>query len=100
MSNREYQKRETVVYDFVHLTSTELIKSGAGILNKITINGVSVAGILTIYDGIDATGTIMAIVTLAVNPTPFTLNYEIEFATGLYITFTGGLTGDITVSYR
>lgn len=98
--SREFQRRETIVYDYHHATSTELIKSGRGVLNTVTINGVSVTGILTIYDGIDATGSIIAIVTLAVNPTPFTLHYEVELETGLYITFTGGLASDISFSYR
>lgn len=96
----QFQRRETITYTFAHLTTTILIKSGIGFLNTVTINGVSVAGTLTIYDGTDATGSIMAIITLAVNPTPFTLHYETELTTGLYVTFTGGLTADITFSYR
>ena len=87
---------------FAHITSaiTTLVKTGAGYLGSININTMAASAVITVYDGIDNTGTVIAIIT---NPStlliegPANAFYGVGFQTGLTIVTTG--TQDITVSY-
>lgn len=80
------------------LSTTTTFKSGAGFLNKITINTWVASGTLTVYDSLTATGTKIASIALpATGGVPITLTYEANFQTGLTILSTvAGL--DFTVS--
>lgn len=87
---------------YTHITTatTTLVKTGAGYLGQININTLAASGTITVYDGIDATGAVIAVIT---NPGtllvegPQTASYGVGFATGLVLVTTG--TQDITVSW-
>lgn len=86
-------------YEYFHVTADTLIKNGAGRFHTITINSCGVAGTLTIYDNTIEAGTVISAIVIPVNPTPFTLHYDLEFDTGLYLGYDVTLIADITVSY-
>jgi len=79
--------------------TTTLVKSGAGLLARITFNKPVATGVVTVYDALTATGTPIAIITTPASPMPVTLEYGIEFATGLCIV-TATAAQDITVVYQ
>lgn len=90
-------------YKHKHLTDTFLVKTSTGVLHTITINrpDTTASAIVTVYDGLDNTGTEIAIITMdtAVFVVPATLTYDVAFTTGLYLEFSHAVTADLTVSY-
>lgn len=85
--------------NYTHITTatTTVVKKGTGVL-IVLINNKSVAGsTITIYDGIDNTGSVIAIIT---NPATLlssraVLPYFTQFTTGLTIVTSGA--DDLTV---
>lgn len=80
--------------------TTTLVKSGGGYLHAIVINNAGATGVITIYDGLTAGGTVIATITqpatlLASNAT---ILYDVTFQTGLTIV-TATAAQDLTVSY-
>ena len=100
MAEREYQKRETIVYDYAHVTGDALVKDGRGVLHTVTINQCGTAGTLTIYDNDTEAVPIIAAIAIPINALPVTLRYDLEFDEGLYLGFDATLVADLTVSYR
>ncbi len=82
----------------VHGAATTVVKSGSGRLNALVFNSGTSSSIVTIYDNIVASGTIIATINPA-NSGPFYLQYNAEFSTGLTVTTTVSAT-DITVLYQ
>lgn len=79
--------------------ATTLVRTGAGILERIQVNKAVASGVITIYDGLTASGTKIATVT---NPgtllhSQFDLEYGCRFATGLTIVTSAA--DDITAIY-
>lgn len=88
MSNSRYR----------HMGSSDsamLIKGTAGLLKTIMINQKTSAGNTTLYDGLNNTGSVIAI--LNANSIQGPMEYNIEFYNGLYIE---GNTGDLTIVYE
>lgn len=90
-------------YSFVNITTqtTTVVKSGIGVLKRITFNRPLANGVVTLYNNTAASGELIGTITF-----PATLLsdikdrvYEAEFDTGLTIV-TSGATQDITVIYR
>ena len=87
-------------WPYVHVAADTQVKAGRGILHSVVLNGWSTAGVLTIYDSLDETGTVIAII--AINTTahlslqPITFLYDLEFSTGLYAGFDATLVADLT----
>jgi hypothetical protein len=81
--------------------TTSVLRRGQGILHSITINKAAINGVITVYDGIDATGTLIGTITspatLLANQN--TLIYDVCFNKGLTIV-TSTTAQDITVSYK
>jgi hypothetical protein len=76
-----------------------LIRSGAGWITGISVNSVSTgAGTLTCYDGLSATGTVIAIMDVSKgNPSPQTAA-PWAFQTGFFIVLSANATGaDLTI---
>jgi len=88
------------VYDYEHVIGDTEVKGESGFLHTVTVNACTTAGNLTIYDNDVEAGDVIAVIVLPLNPAPFTLTYDIEFANGLYLGFDGVLVADITVSYE
>ncbi len=91
-----------VGYSFTNITAaaptTTAVKTGAGILHKITFNKPVATCVVTVYDNTAASGTVIATITVPASPMPVTLTYNAAFGTGLTIT-TATAASDITVTY-
>jgi len=87
-----------------HLTgspagSSTLIRTGAGWVTGITVNSIATgSATMTCYDGIDATGTVIAVIDVSKsNPSPQTAA-PWGFNTGFFVVLSNGTTGaDITI---
>jgi len=82
-------------YNFTNISSaTTVVQKGPGTLHTLVVN-TTAAGAITLYDGLDTTGTKIA--TIDVSPViGSTFRYDVEFAKGLTIVTAGA--SDITVS--
>ena len=91
-------------WDVANVPSNTLVKSGPSVLHTINFNGMTVVGILNIFDGVDNSGTIIGTLILDsaihVSCQPMTFFYDCKMDTGIYLEFTGGLAADFTVTYK
>jgi len=87
-------------WPYVHVDADRQVKAGRGILHAITLNGWSVAGVLTLYDSLTEAGTVIGVINITavaqVSLQPITFLYDLEFNTGLYAGFDGNLVADLT----
>lgn len=90
-------------YAHVAATTVPPVKTGPGVLHAINFNGMTVVGVLEVYDGVDNAGTVIAAITLDsaihVSCQPIALLYDCAFTVGLHLEFTAGLAADFTVTY-
>ena len=88
-----------------HMTVTGAVTEVTGILHTVTINrpSATAGAICTIYDSVDDSGTVIAIITLdkAVYVVPTTLQYDVRLTYGLYAEFSDeqNAGADLTFSY-
>lgn len=91
-------------YVFGRVTADGQIKGSAGFIHTITIspNGSVTAGVLTVYNSLTETGTIVAQFALPVTTfTPFSVTLDVACGTGIYVGFDATLANvSCTVSYR
>ena len=91
-------------WPWAHVDATLLVHTGAGALHTIVVNGLTTAGDATVYDGIDATGNVIAVLhldpTTSVSVQPITFAYDLRLGTGLYIAYDQSLVADLTVTYK
>ena len=70
-------------------------------LKRITLNGLTTAGDCTVYDRLDATGQVIAVLhidlTTSVSVQPITWEYDARLVTGLYLSYDQALVADLTV---
>jgi len=80
--------------------TTTVIRKQQGILGSVIFNKPLANGVVTIYDGVSASGTLIGTITFPATllnaPAPFT--YNVGFNKGLTIV-TSGANQDITVTY-
>lgn len=86
-------------YTNIASATTTTIRTGKGILNRITVNKAVASGVITIYDNTAGSGTKIGTIT---NPatllhSQITLDYDVAFTTGLTIVTSAA--DDITVSW-
>lgn len=86
-------------YQNITTNTTTVVKSGPGLLHALTFNKPVATAVVTIYDNTAASGTVIGTITVPASPQPFTLVFDVAFATGLTI-LTATAAQDITVSYR
>lgn len=88
---------EGFLYNHISSNATTLVNTGAGVLSNISINKAGASSnIATIYDGISAAGTVIAIIdTTTARSIPYTVAYTV----GLCIVTSTGTAADLTVSY-
>lgn len=91
-------------YNYTHITAdtTTLVKTGSGILHAIIINSHGASATIEFDDALTHTGPVIGIITLPSTITsaiPISLEYDVQFSTGLSIT-TGTATLDITVVWK
>lgn len=87
----EWQGQE---YTYIAANATTLVKTGRGFVHTITI-GLPSASTVTVYDGLDAGGTLIGIFVSSLIPYSFTL--DATFGVGLTIVTAG--TSRVTVTY-
>lgn len=87
-------------YNYHHIAddSTSVLSTTAGILHLLTFNNPTATEVVTVYDGVDTSGAVIAAITVPASPLPVTLIYDVSFTKGLTVV-TATATGDITVSY-
>ena len=85
-----------VPFGQTHITTntTTLVRSGPGFLYAVNVN-TTAAGTITIYDGIDANGTVIAVLKTSVEEHSYI--YEVAVSKG--ITVVTAASSDITVVY-
>lgn len=79
--------------------ATTTIKSGAGVLKRVTVNTVgSASNTCTIYDNTAGSGTVIAVI----DPTSAqgSIEYDLVFSTGLTIVTATGTAADLTLVYQ
>lgn len=91
-------------YNYTHITTqtTTLIKTGAGILHSIIVNSHAASCTIEMDDALTHTSPVIGIITLPSTITaviPISLEYDVQFSTGLSIT-TGVANPDITVVWK
>ena len=91
-------------WEFAHLPAGGLVLTGAGMLHTIVLNGTTVAGQTTIYDGVDATGSVIAVLAHTqaapqISCQPITLTYDCKIDTGIFVVVDAGA-ADLTVTYK
>jgi hypothetical protein len=86
-----------MAYKNITAAANTLVKTGAGTLDALIIGTGGAGSSAIIYDGTDATGTVIGTVsTAAAGYLPF----NIIFHTGLFIATSGGTAANITVAYQ
>lgn len=85
-------------------TADAQIKASAGFIHTITVapTGTVTAGVLTVYDSLTETGTVITSVALPVTSfTPFSMILDVTAATGIYVGFDATLANvQATLAYR
>jgi hypothetical protein len=84
-------------YSYRHFGATTtgtLVKSGAGILHAVSIGDAGSGMVVTLYDGVDATGTVIGVYKAAGG-----YLLDVEFTTGLYAVISATTMGDVTIAY-
>jgi hypothetical protein len=84
---------------YVHVTTagTYYLKNQAGVLHKIVLNAPT-GTLITLYDGVDNTGVVIASIDTPAQANPVTLTYDLNFNVGLTVVTTG--TWDVTFIYQ
>lgn len=98
------KKKNSMNFAYKNITlgapTTTAVKTLPGILHCITINKAAVSAIIAVYDGLSASGTLIATITMPATllKNQVSLVYDVAFAVGLTIVTTTAQ--DITVSYN
>ena len=79
----------------ISTSTTTLVKGTSGQVSSVSITKSQSGASMTVYDGLDATGTVMAIVDLN-NFGAFTPPAPINFKKGLCVVTTGLTTGSVS----
>lgn len=97
----QYMRQRPLTYS--RLIADGQVKNAAGNIHTITIapTGTVTAGVLTVYDSLTETGTVIFSVALPVTTfTPFTVTLNVAALTGIYVGFDATLANvQVTTSY-
>lgn len=96
----ELSIRQRNNYSHIIGAQTKLVKTGPAILNKIIMGTVNGTSQITVYDGVDATGYVISIISCVANSTTTTIHFDVEISTGITIVTAGAANMDITVLYQ
>ncbi|MDE2105751.1 MAG: hypothetical protein KGL39_51480, partial [Patescibacteria group bacterium] len=72
------------------------VKTGAGVLQGLTINTAGTTSSVTLYDGLSTAGVKLATISSVAQGA---LTFNIAFTTGLFAVLAGGAAADVTLSY-
>lgn len=84
-------------YKNINTATTTVCKFKNGVFKKIIFNNPTIDAV-SIYDGKNTSGAVIAIIDPDVSATPFELTYDLSFDKGLTVVTAG--TADITVIYK
>lgn len=84
-------------WEFLNVDDSVLVHTGRCVLHNIVINSGGAATV-TVYDGVAAAGTVIAIIALT-DAKPVTLHFDVQCGTGIYCSF-GAKAGNITVTWE
>lgn len=93
-------------FEKTNITDTDtIVLAGPGVLHTVVLNGVTVVGDIVIYDGVDATGTVIATLNVrsavSVSYQGTTFLYDCKIVTGIFVDVeTSTFAGNITVTYH
>jgi hypothetical protein len=79
---------------YKHLTATGLVFTGSCLLHTVVLNTAG-AGTITVYDGVDALGTVIAIIDSTSVQGDYL--YDVFCTVGIHVVIVGTI--DITVTY-
>ena len=87
-------------WERLRITETTLVHTGAGALHTLTLNHLDDDVTVTVYDGIDGTGEVIAVIDTDLHQ-PTSLIYDADIQTGIYITIVASEQGsaDLTVTF-
>lgn len=85
---------------YTHITTdtTTTVKGGAGVLASVCVNSPAATEVITIFDNIAASGTVIAVITVFASTNPC-FYYNVNFLVGLTV-LTATAAGDITIGYQ
>ena len=92
-------------WDKVNVTTDTIVNPGACIMHSIVLNGVTTVGDIFVYDGVDATGELVATLNIrsavSVSFQGITFIYDCEMVNGIFIDITSStFAGNITVTHK
>ncbi len=85
------------IYGRITTAATMTFKQGPGLLHTLTLNNPG-GTIITIYDSLTGSGTVLAVINTPAQANPVTLSYGFQFSTGLTVVSTG--TWDATIVFE
>jgi len=80
----------------INTATTTLVKSGPGAVSSVTCNKGQSGATMSVYDGLDATGTLMAGPIDLANTFEFVPPAPVAFSVGLCVVTSGLTTGSVT----
>lgn len=92
-------KAGSLGFTFNNNSADELIGSGQKVLHTITINGCTTTGVITVYDNITNSGTIVAEVRAVKDLAPQTLFFGAKMATGIYADWDSTAVANLTFTF-
>ena len=91
-------------WDKVNVIADAIVHTGACVLHSIIFNGMTAVGDVAIYDGIDATGTLIGTLILRsaihVSCQPMLFTYDCEMTTGIFLDYDATFAGNYTVTFK
>ncbi len=82
----------------ISANGTYLIKAGLGTIGTVTVNSRGTGGnTLTLYDGTDATGTVLAVIDTTAAQGSYL--FDLLIGTGIFVELVGGVAADVTVAW-
>ena len=96
------QQNTAIGWEKLNVTDDVIVHTGKSILHAITLNGITTVGDIAVYDGIDATGTLVATINartaVAISFQGMTFLYDCKMVDGIFIGTTD-FAGNITVTW-
>ena len=91
-------------WDKINIPAAGIASDHPCVLHSIIFNGMTTVGDVPIYDGVDATGTLIGTLILRsavqVSCQPMTFLYDCEMEVGIFLDFVGGFVGNFTVTFK
>jgi len=87
---------------YARATGDLKVREGGGVVHAAVLNPGSTAGTVTLYDGADESGTVMATFTVGTTAQvfgPVCVTLDVAFSAGLYVGFDDNFDGSVTVAY-